>query len=189
MNDDLLPYETLDPGFLRKVSVETSQKWMIELGLNVVHKKKGTYVDGHERDDVVEYCKTFLRRIVSLGSLNESNAPTEEAKKALPSDIHGPLPEVAEKTVVLFHYESTFQSNEDQLTLWAVKGTTVVRPKSRGAGIMVSDIINECSGYLHLTDEEHVRAKERDPTIRKYTRQLFEYGEGRDGYWTSENST
>ena len=43
VNDDLLPNETLEPGFPRKVSVETSRKWMIELGFNVVRKKKGTY--------------------------------------------------------------------------------------------------------------------------------------------------
>ena len=181
VNDDLLPNETLEPGFPRKVSVETSRKWMIELGFNVVRTKKGTHVDGHERDDVVEYRKTFLRRMVSLGFLNESNVPTEEAKNALPSDIRAPLPEVAEKTVVLFHDESTFQSNEDQPTLWAEKGTTVMRPKSKGAGIMVSDLIDEHSGYLQLTDEEHARAN----TIRKHVRQLFEYGEGRDGCWTS----
>ena len=150
VNDDLFPSETLEPGFPRKVSVETSRKWMIELGFSVVCKKKGTYVDGHERDDVVEYRKTFLRRMVYLGFLN---APTEEAKNALPSDIRAPLPEVAEKTVVLFHDESTFQSNEDHSTLWAEKGTTVMRPKSKGAVIMVSDFINEYSGYLQLTDE------------------------------------
>ena len=84
--------------------------------------------------------------MVSLGFLNESNAPTEEAKQALPSDIRSPLPEVAEKTVIMFHDESTFQSNEDQPTLWAEKGTTVMRPKSKGAGIMVSDFIDEHNG-------------------------------------------
>ena len=48
VNNNLLPNETLEPGFPRKVSVETSRKWMVELGFNVVRKKKGTYVDGHE---------------------------------------------------------------------------------------------------------------------------------------------
>ena len=155
VNDDLLPNETLVPGFPRKISTETSRKWMIELGFSVVRKKKGTYVDGHEREDVVEYRKIFWRRMVALGFLDESCAPTEEAKKALPSDIHGPSPEVAKKTVVLFHDESTFQSNEDQPTLWAEKGTTVMRPKSKGCGIMVSDFIDEHNGYLKLTDEEY----------------------------------
>ena len=34
--------------------------------------------------------------------------------------------------------------------------------------------------------KEYARAKEKDPTTRKYARQLFEYGEAREGYWTSE---
>ena len=54
---------------------------MVELGFNVVRKKKGTYVDGHERDDVVEYCKTFLRRMVSLGVLNEVVRPPKRRRK------------------------------------------------------------------------------------------------------------
>ena len=49
-----------------KILLETARKWMLELGFNVVRKKKGTYVDGHERDDVVEYRQQFLQRIVSL---------------------------------------------------------------------------------------------------------------------------
>ena len=67
MNEDLLSNETLEPGFPRKISVETARKWMHELGFEVVTKKKGTFVNGHERDDVVEYRKKFLRRMVSLG--------------------------------------------------------------------------------------------------------------------------
>jgi hypothetical protein len=50
VNDDLLPNETLEPGFPRNISIETLWKWMIELGFNVVRKKKGKYVDGHERE-------------------------------------------------------------------------------------------------------------------------------------------
>ena len=116
---------------------------MIELGFNVVRKKKGTYVDGHERNDVVDYRKTFLHRMFPLGFLNESCTPTEDAKKALPTDIHGPSPEIAEKTAILFHDEFTFQANEDQPTLWAEKDTTVMRPKSKGSGIMVSNFIDK----------------------------------------------
>ena len=43
VNDDLLPNQTLEPGFLRKISLETARKWM--LGLIVVwKKKKGTHM-------------------------------------------------------------------------------------------------------------------------------------------------
>ena len=41
-------------------------------------------------------------------------------------------------------------------------------------------------GYLALTQEEHDKAKLDDPTIKMYARQLLEYGEAREGYWTSE---
>ena len=56
-------------------------------------------------------------------------------------------------------------------------------PKSRGAGIMVSDFISEQDGYLKLTDEEITQGKEKYP---QYGRRSIEYGENRDGYWTSE---
>lgn len=51
---------------------------------------------------------------------------------------------------------------------------------------MVSDFIDEHKGYLQLTDKEYELAKEKDPTIRKHAHQLLEYGEGREGCWTSE---
>ena len=115
---------------------------MHELGFDVV-SKKDTFVDGHEREDVVAY----RTRMVSLGFLNPDNAPTDEAKNALPSDLGPPPVEFIEKTVVLFHDE-TFQANEDQPTLWAEKGRSVMCLKSRGCGIMVSDFISENHGYL-----------------------------------------
>ena len=40
--------------------------------------------------------------MVALGFLNGSNAPTEEAKQALPTDLDPPRPEVMEKTVLTF---------------------------------------------------------------------------------------
>ena len=64
----------------------------------MVCKKKGRFVDGHERDDVVEYRKMFLRRMVALGFLffNRDNAPTDEAHEALPADLEMPPPGVLE---------------------------------------------------------------------------------------------
>ena len=158
----------------------------MSLGLKSYIKKKGTFVDGHERIDVVEYRTKFLRRMVALGFLNANNAPTEDAKLALPSDLEMPPPRVMEKTVIIFHDESTFQANDDQPTLWAEKGTSVIRPKSKGSGIMVSDFIEERNGYLALTEQEYERVKQDNPSAKMYARQLFEYGEAKEGYWTSE---
>ena len=62
----------------------------------------------------------------------------------------------------------------------------MMRPKSKGSGIMVSDFICEKHDYLELTDEEYDEVKKTDPTIRKHARQTLEYGEGKEGYWTSD---
>lgn len=83
INEDLLPNITLEPGFPCKLSLETSRKWLHELGFSVVKKKKGTFVDGHEREDVTDYRKTFLRKMIGLGFLHADNAPTTDAKAAL----------------------------------------------------------------------------------------------------------
>ena len=143
-------------------------------------------MDGHEREDVVESCKKFLRRMVSLGFLNHNNAPNDAAKAALPNDLECPSQEVIDRTVIFFHDESTFQSNDDQGTFWGTKGTVIMKPKGKGSGIMVSDFIDEKGGYLSMTEEEYDRVKQTDPNIWIQARCYLEYGESREGYWNSE---
>ena len=143
VNEALLPNSTLEPGFPRKIGLETARKWLHHLGFEVLSAKKGIFIDGHERDDVVESRKLFLRKMVKLGFLHFTNAPTEDAVKALPDDIDQPTNERRSKTVVFFHDESTFTANEDQPTQWGMKGEKVMKKKSKGAGIMVSDFIDE----------------------------------------------
>ena len=101
-NNDLLPNETLKPGFQRKVSTEEERN----------------SCGGHEQDDFAEYRKKFLHQMLSLGFLNENNAPTEVAKRALPKNLHALPPEVIDKTII-FHDESTFQANKHQSAQWA----------------------------------------------------------------------
>ena len=116
-------------------------------------KKKGMYVDGHEH---VEYRKTFLRKMVSLVFLVAlSLRRRRKLFQTIPMVPH----------VMLLDGESTFQANEDQLTLRAEKGTTVMKQTSNGAEIMVSDFIAKHNGYLQLMDEDNAHAKRR---IRRY---------------------
>ena len=63
--------------------------------------QKGIIIDGHERPDVVEACKLFLRKLTKIGFLHFTTAPTEEAVKALPS-VNCPTSERRAKTVVSF---------------------------------------------------------------------------------------
>ena len=64
IRDELLTSETLEPGFPR---IETARHWLHELGFEVLTAKKGCFVDGHERADVVEYRQKFLQKMVALG--------------------------------------------------------------------------------------------------------------------------
>ena len=77
----------------RSRSLETARKWMLELGFNVV-KKKGMYVDGHD-------CGIAQQKVSSndgfSGFLSKINAPTEEAKEALLSDIYCQPQKVADR--------------------------------------------------------------------------------------------
>jgi len=54
-----------------------------------------------------------------------------------------------------------------------------MKPKIKGSGIMVSDLKN---GYLCLTQEEYIRARQTDKSIQMEARCLFEYGEAKEGY-------
>ena len=186
VNEDLLQNVSLAPGYPRQISLETARKWLHHLGFEVLDHKKGTYCDGHERDDVVEYRGKFIRKMIALGFLNKDNAPTPEAAASLPTDLESPSADKISKTVVIFHDESTFQANDDQRTFWGTKDMQILKPKSRGAGIMVSDFIEEHNGYLRLTDEEFEEAKKSNPRLKKQARAFLEYGENKEGYWTSE---
>ena len=73
---------------------------MHEIGFEVQAAKKGSYVEGHEHNDVKEYRKTFLRHMAALGFLNHSNAPTEKAKAVLPTDLENISQYIVDKTVI-----------------------------------------------------------------------------------------
>ena len=186
INEELLQNEILEPGFPRHISVETARKWLHQLGFEVLSGDKGMFFDGHERDDVVEERKMFLSKMIEVGFLHPSEAPTPESASAFPSTVPLPSSDSRDKTVVLFHDESTFQANEDQTTMWGKKGEHMLRPKSKGSGIMVSDFVDEKNGYLALTSEEYAAASVTHPAMWKEARCLLEYGESREGYWTSE---
>ena len=185
VNECFLPNCTLEPGFPRKISVETARHWLHHLGFEVLTVRKGIFIDGHERPDVIDARKLFLRKMTKIGFLHFTNAPTDDAMRALP-DVDCPTNERRAKTVVFFHDESTFMSNEDQSMQWGMKGEKMMKPKSKGAGIMVSDFIDEHNGFLALSDTEYEAAKSSNPRIHKYARAFLEYGESKEGYWTRD---
>ena len=51
---------------------------------------------------------------------------------------------------------------------------------------MVSDFIEEKGGYLALTQQQYDHIKVNNPSTRMNARQLLEYGESKEEYWTSD---
>ena len=59
-----------------------------------------------------------------------------------------PLVECSRPIIRVYHDESTFYSNADQSQYWSDSESQILRQKSLGSSIMVSDFIDEVSGYL-----------------------------------------
>ena len=97
--------------------------------------------------------------MVSGGFLSRESAPSEEARSAFPDDLEPPPVERQHKNIFIFHDESTFNANDDESLQWGMPEFQIIRPKSRGSGIMVSDFITEKDGYLCLTEEEYTVVK------------------------------
>ena len=70
--------------------------------------------------------------------------------------------------------------------MWGEQGQCVLKSKSRGSGIMVSDFIDEHCGYLRLTDEEFIQAVDKVDGLQKEARAFLERGKEHEGYWTAK---
>ena len=180
LKSDLLPFvKQHHPDAPTEVSVATATRWLHKLGFDPTSTKKGVYIDGHERQDVVDYRKLYLRKLEVL-----------EATHALPPPVSDePQTSVSSgrKTLVLiYHDESTFHSNDDQGWVWAEKWSQQIKPKGQGRGLMVSDFIDEHNGYLKLTDTEYEEARSHHSNLWKEARYILKYGTDNQGYWNSE---
>ena len=169
VNTDLFPNSHLSPGFPRSITTRTAAKWLHNLGFSPRSYKKGLYFDGHEREDVIEYRKLYLRKIEILQS---THLPPPYGLGGETEELIGSS--TAEKRLVLlYHDESRFHSNEGQTWQWAEENRLTLRPKGQGRGLMISDFIDEHHGFLRLTPEEHELAKLSHPGLPKAARVIF----------------
>ena len=182
VNEELLPSHVLPANLPRTISLRTANRWLHHLGFNPSSHKKGSYVDGHEREDVVKSRKEFLK---VLSDLKASHNPSPPCNDEMPPPPH-PDTEFRKQVVLIYHDESIFNTNEGQTWMWAEPDTPVIQPKTQGSGIMVSNFVEQYGGYLHLNEEEFAVVKETNPDIIQTARVFLEYGAECKGYWTSE---
>ena len=181
LNNELLPLVgNHHPEAPNKVSTTTATRWLHKLGFSPSSTKKGVYIDGHERKDVVDYRKLFLKKMEILETTHaQPPQASDEARVITESDSS------KKQLVMIYHDESVFHSNEDQGWAWAEKWGQQIKPKGQGRGIMISDFIEEYNGYLRFDDTEYETAKCTNPNVKKEARFLLKYGTDSEGYQDS----
>ena len=116
------------------------------------------YIDGHEREDVVNYRDKFIQQW------------KEYEKRMVTFDIDGniatiptgfPVPGGKFQLILVTHDESTFYGNDQHKTKWIHQKTKWIHQKTKpmpehkheGQSLMVSDFLTSEWGYLK-DDEE-----------------------------------
>ena len=188
---DLLP-STLSTGIIEKaISQCTASTWLRSLGYKYREVRKGVYRDGHERPDVISYRQnTFLPKLKEL----EHRMVQWEEDSQGQLQIRYPDPELLgpnEKPLILITYdESTFDSNDGRHHLWGHNGNTILRKKSRGQGIMISDFLFpggrlQAPEWLPTGDLPNYGEKEGQRISLYNETMKLEYGKGK--WWEGDD--
>ena len=112
INNKLLPSSHLPPFFPRSVSLRTVVRWLRHLGFKPRGHKKGVYIDGHEREDVVKHREEYLK---VMEELRKTHKPPPQCADEEPCVR---VEEDEEKKTVLYHDESIYNTNEGQSWMW-----------------------------------------------------------------------
>lgn len=158
LNNDILKEFLNAP---TRISEITARRWMKILGYKMVNVRKDYYVDGHERNDVVEYRQIFLQRM-------------EEIETRM--NIFKPKDTVFEGKNIVFitHDETTCYSNDATRMVWRDPDREgIMRPKGNGKSIMISGFACACHGFIRIESQKSYT------TIRP--------GKNDDGYWTNDD--
>ena len=169
-----------------RIRARTARRWLRKMGFSYHEVKKGVYIDGHEREDVVKYRNDVFLKVWKAAS-HSFVIFKEDGSWEVPLNLQS-----GEKPLVLVtHDESTFNANDGKRRVWSQEGEQPLRPKGKGRGIMVSGFLTpggilkvpeHISDAQLLTDPTWPRDEEGGPV-----RQAIKYLEyGKDNYWTGE---
>nr|GAT48525.1 predicted protein [Mycena chlorophos] len=151
-------------GIEHDVSERTCQRSLHTLGYRFHEAKKGMYVDGHERADVVHYRNThYLPRLQELQRRAYAYADGQECE--------GAFPVPGRRVILWYHDESIFYAHDRRRKTWYHKDApSVPYKKGDGASYMVADYFSADFGWL------------RNPITGETARACIRPGKNRDGY-------
>ena len=161
------------------IKSRTARRWLNCLGYSFRNVKKDVFVDGHERPDVIEDRVRFLKIMENLDPYTVEFKENGTIKsKSFPEDCQ--IGEENRRPIIcITHDECTFSANDSKSFAWQMKGDTLLRPKGKGRGIMVSDFLLPFGrlGFSHLPNGNLTSLIETEAV------KIFEYGKNNDGYW------
>ncbi|KAF8337206.1 hypothetical protein F5887DRAFT_1161111 [Amanita rubescens] len=157
----------------KPLHVRTARRWLIKLGWRHSMIRKGIYMDGHERADVVKY-----RREIFLPTMAAYEMRMVHYEGPDPMNRIEPVLQDDEKEIVPnFHDESAFHHHDASRSAWSrlQKDEQPLRKKGRGRLIHVSDFINPETGRLVLRDD--------NGSITRDARKIIYPGANGDEWW------
>lgn len=78
--------------------------------------------------------------------------------------------------IPIFHDEAIYYANDQNPGIWVRDNEQVLRQKSKGHAIMISDFICEETGFLQVNEDE----------VTRLARTIIEPGKNNDGWWTAD---
>ena len=83
------------------------------------------YIDGHEREDVVRHHGQYLETMVTL---RESHQPPPLCSDEQPR-VRNEGDDDKKQLVGIYHYDSIYNSNEDQTWMWGEEESQLFSPR------------------------------------------------------------
>jgi hypothetical protein len=113
LNSTILPQ--LNISLRKPLSERTARRWLVKLGWRRTVVRKGVYMDGHEREDVVKYRREVFLPAMERFEARMARYEGPELKRIEPSLAPG------EKQIIAqFHDECCFHQNDEARSAWSV---------------------------------------------------------------------
>jgi hypothetical protein len=93
--------------------VRTARRWLLKLGWRRTIVRKGVYMDGHERDDVVKYRREVFLPLMAQYEARMTQYEGPELKKIEPVLKPG-----KKRIIAQFHDECCFHANDQSNSAW-----------------------------------------------------------------------
>ena len=171
LNKEILP--ALSVSLKRPLCERTAWRWLLKLGWRLKTLKKGVYMDGHERDDVVKYRNEVFLPAMAKFEERMTKFEGPELRRVAPM-----LREGEKEIIPQFHDESCLTVNDYKVKAWLGPGQTILQKKGRGCLIHVSEFINPITGRLVLHDAQG--------NIVDEARKIIYPGSKGDAWWDTE---